>query len=508
MVNLDTKTILTAEELQKRLSDREWRLNNLYYVKDEKGNKVLFKMNTVQKFIYDNLWFFTITVKARQLGVTTFFSILYLDQVLWSKDKTAGIICHRQEDMKKIFRSKIKFAVDNLHPWIKQKIGVPNTDNAYEISFPNGSTIFVSMNTRSGTVQFLHITEFAYICQKYPDKAEEIVTGSINSVHAGQMVSIESTARGREGKFYEFAMAAEKRRKEGQSLTELDFKIFFFPWYIDERYSIESSLDNPILISEEDRNYFNILEKQYGIKLSTGQMNWYVKKKELNGEKMTEEFPSTLDEAFSVSQEGAYYATQMSKVYLSRRITQLALDTTVPVDTYWDLGQNDFNVIIFAQTIGPIIRIIDLYYNHGEGLAHYIKVLDERKYRYGKHVFPFDVNVKELGTGQTRKEQLYAMGMYNIHIAPKLLVVDGIEATRRIFPRLWFDSEKAQKLTEALSNYRKKWDDGLGQFKDQPLHNEASHFADALRTMAVTWREDMPVVEGDDPSARDQSFFG
>ena len=97
---------ITVEEIQAKLGDREWRLNNLYFIKDEKGDKVLFRLNEVQKELYDNLWFFNIVPKARQLGVTTFFTILYFDQVLFSKNKTAGIILHRAEDMKKVFRSK------------------------------------------------------------------------------------------------------------------------------------------------------------------------------------------------------------------------------------------------------------------------------------------------------------------------------------------------------------------------------------------------------------------
>ncbi|HEC64410.1 MAG TPA: terminase [bacterium] len=491
------------QEIKKHLSDREWRLNNLYYIRDEKGNKVLFKLNETQKYLLDNLWFFNIVPKARQLGITTFFAILYLDQILWSNDKSAGIIAHRQEDLKKIFKSKIKYAVDNLHPWLKEKIGKPNTDNAYELSFKNGSNIFVSMNTRSGTVQFLHISEFAYICQKFPDKAKEIVTGSINSVHAGCMVSIESTARGSEGKFFEFVMEAEKRRKEGRALTPLDFKIFFFPWYLKDEYTLEGD----VVFTTEILEYFKTLDAKHGIKLTDGQKRWYIKKKELNGEEMSQEFPSTLQEAFSVSQEGAYYANQMSKVYLQNRICILPVDPNVEVDTYWDLGINDFNVILFTQTIGPIIRFVDMYFNSGEGLQHYVDVLNKRKYRYGKHVFPFDVNVKELGTGLTRKEQLYNLGMYNIWVAPKLLIHDGIESVRRIFPRFWFDEEKTQKLYEMLPNYRKEWDDKLSQFKDKPLHNEASHFADAVRTLATVWKEELPVGEYDSEDDREQSFF-
>ena len=167
---------------REKIKDRKWRLNNLYYVKDEDGNMIKFEMRPIQEYLHDNLWFFNIIPKARQLGMTTFFCILYLDQALFNKNKTALIIAHRAEDMRKIFQNKIRFAWDNLHPWLKSIIGEAETDSANELRFPNGSSISVSMSSRSGTVNYLHISEFGYICQKYPEKAKEIVTGSINSV--------------------------------------------------------------------------------------------------------------------------------------------------------------------------------------------------------------------------------------------------------------------------------------------------------------------------------------
>jgi hypothetical protein len=495
---------ISIETLKEKLGDRKWRINNLYFVKDEMGRKVQFKMNPVQEFLHDNLWFFNIVPKARQLGITTFFCILYFDQILFSENKTAGIIAHRQEDMKKIFRNKIRFAWENLHPWLRAKIGEPDTNSANELIFPNGSTIFVSMTTRSGTVQFLHISEFGYICQRFPEKAEEIVTGAINSVHAGCMVSIESTAAGREGYFYEFCMTAEKNRKEGRQLTELDWKIFFFPWWLDHRYI----MDSDFIISAEDKTYFKSLEDKHKIFLSDEQKRWYIKKKQLNRDKMSAEYPSTLDEAFSVSVEGSYYAKEMAKVYAGNRIQVLPIDPAIKIDTWWDLGVNDFMVIIFTQTVGATIRFVDLYYNHGEGLAHYVKVLEDKKYRYGRHIMPHDINVKDMSSGITRKQQLFDLGMTDIVVAPKLGIGDGIERVRAIFPRFIFDEEKTLRLYEALGNYRKEWDAKLGVFKDNPRHDENSHFADAVRTGASVWREEMNLgIDNIGDISGDQSFF-
>lgn len=499
-------TAPTLADIKANFQNRKWRLNHLYYVKDENGNKVLFQMNAVQEYIHDNLWFFTIIPKARQLGVTTFFAILYLDQVLFSENKTAGIIAHRIEDMKKIFRNKIKYAWDNLHPWMKQKIGEPDGDSAYELSWKDrGSSIFVSMSTRSGTVQYLHISEFGYICQKFPDKAEEIVTGAINSVHAGNFVSIESTAAGHEGYFYDFSMEAEKARKEGRELTELDFKIFFFPWWIDERYTIDSV---QFIIPKDMQDYFKLLEERHGVKLSDGQKRWYVKKKQLNRDKMFAEYPSTLEEAFMANLEGSYYGVDMNRVYLTKRITTLPVDPKYPVDTYWDIGMSDDTTILFVQSIGPVIRFVDFYKSRGEGLKHYADVLRERGYRYGKHTFPHDIEVRDISTGVARKNTLYELGLTDIRVAPKIGILDGIDAVRLLFPRFYFDEEKCAEVAAALQNYRKDYDQKLGVYKDMPRHDANSHIADAVRVLGVTWREeteldpDLPVDK-----TKEQSFF-
>jgi len=476
---------MTDKEIKDRMSDRWWRLNNLYYIKDKTGKKVLFKPNAIQKLVHDNLWFFSIVPKARQLGITTFFVILYFDQVLFSENITAAIIAHKKEDMQKIFRNKIKFAWQNLHPWLKNYIGDPEIDSANELKFSNGSSISVSMSTRSGTVQFLHISEFGYICQKFPEKAEEIVTGAINSVDPGQVVSIESTAAGREGYFYEYCMEALRMQKEKRKLTELDFKLFFFPWWADPSYRLKANF----ALTSEDMEYFSMLKDKHGIKLDEEQMRWYVKKKKINKDKMYAEYPSTIDEAFSVQTEGSYYQKDMARVYLERRIRPIPHDPMLDVQTWWDLGLDDYTVILLTQMKGREIRFIDMYWNRGEPLSHYYNWLKERKdkmnYRYSRHYLPHDVEVTELQSNKTRHQTLIELGMNNIHVCPKDKVQDGIDQVRRIFPRFYFDEEKCAKLHESLFNYRKDFDKKMGVFKDRPRKDENAHFADPVRYLAM-----------------------
>ena len=69
-----------------------------------------------------------------------------------------------------------------------------------------------------------------------------------------------------------------------------------------------------------------------------------------------------------------------------------------------------------------------------------------------------------------------------------------------LFPRLWFDERKCKIGLEALAHYRRDYNKRLGEYKATPIHDFASHPADALRTLGVAHkatprpREDHPRV--------------
>ena len=477
---------LSKEEVQfwENLRDWKWRIRNLYYVQDKHGKKVKFVPNWAQQAVLDDLWFFSIILKARQLGVTTFFCILYLDQVLFNSNKTAAIIAHTDNDTKRIFE-KVKFAWDSLPEELKESLGKPNTDSVGEMAFPNKSKIFVSRTTRGGTLQFLHISEFAKICAKYPEKAREIVTGAINSVEKGNFVTIESTAEGKEGYYYDFCFEAQKMAQEKRKLTELDFRFFFFPWWKEPAYRVKADFT----ITKEYEEYFAKLAAVDNIILDDDQKRWYIVKKKKMIDDMMREYPSTPDESFSSSIEGAYFSNEMRQVYEGQRIRNVPWDSRYEVMTFWDLGVNDSNVIIFAQAIGNEIRIIDEYYSTGEGLAHYINVLKGKPYNYGTHWFPHDVNVQNLDAeGKTRRQTLIDLGMMNLRSKERTRdVIDDIEAVRKLFSRFYFNEATTTETVKSLSAYKKEWDDKLGQFRNTPKHDKASHFADTMRLLALAW---------------------
>lgn len=477
-----------------RLNNRWWRINNLYMIQNKQGQKVKFKANWAQKLLYFGLWYCSLILKARQLGITTFICILYLDACLFNSNTHAGIIAHNREDAEEFFNNKVKFAYDNLPPNIKATRRA-TTDTARQLRFENGSSIRVGTSMRSGTLQYLHISEFGKICAKYPDKAQEIVTGALNTVQAGQFICIESTAEGQHGYFFDYCHKAQNMEREGRKLTELDFKFFFFPWWKHPEYVMDLA---GVVIPQEDREYFERLKEEHGIELSDEQRAWYVKKKETQGEDMMREYPSTPEEAFHASIKGAYYAKQMAKIREQRRICRVPYEPGIKVNTGWDLGMDDQTVIWFHQRVGLENRFIDYYEINGEGLHHFAKVLQEKGYVYGDHYLPHDVSVKELGTGKTRIETLEKLGLTNIVVVSRELDLseeDGIEAVRNLLASSWFDEARCAQGIAALDAYRKEWDEKVGGFRARPVHDWSSHPADALRTFAMGYSP-RAVVQG------------
>jgi len=211
-------------------------------------------------------------------------------------------------------------------------------------------------------------------------------------------------------------------------------------------------------------------------------------KKIMSEEEYNQEFMCS----FEASIKGAFYSEQLKQAMDEGRITKVPYDASLPVSTWWDLGIGDATAIGFFQRAGREWRIIDYYENAGEGLEHYAKVLNEKKYIYNAHYAPHDIEVKELGTGKSRKEMAANYGI-NFRIAPKLSIEDGINAVRSRFSTLWIDEQNCQRLIDCLMNYRKEWDDKRGMFKTSPLHDWTSHAADMLRYWAVTPEQNHPV---------------
>jgi hypothetical protein len=472
-----------------------WRLRNLYYIRDEAGERVKFVPNWVQEDFLAGMWYFNLILKARQLGISTIIDLFLLDVCVWNQNVAAAIIADTSEKAKEIFENIVKFAYENLPYWIRHGV-VVEEDNRSSITFDNGSSITVGVSIRGLTFQYLHISELGKIARFSPEKAQEIRTGAINTVHVGQFMFIESTAQGMEGLFYELCDAAMKAMAEKRELTPLAFKFFFYAWYLDQRYVLEDQYVERVRIPSDALKYFNKMEKELDIELEPAQRAWYVEKEKIQGDDMKQEYPSTPQEAFEVSLEGKIFSREMVKVRTEGRILErVPVIPNIPVNTFWDLGGAstrvgaDFMAIWFHQRVGPENRLIRYYENSGFGLDHYITEIRKHGYLLGKLYLPHDAEHKRLvrkDAGQSVVDLLNDMGIRDTEVVPVVENKwhDGIGSTRAFLASCVFDKGNCEQGIRRLDNYKKTWNGTLGCWRDEPAHDDASHGADALETGA------------------------
>ncbi len=183
--------------------------------------------------------------------------------------------------------------------------------------------------------------------------------------------------------------------------------------------------------------------------------------------------------------DGAVYAQEIQQAEEKGQFTKVPYDPSRPVETYWDLGFADMVAIWFAQAFPFQFRVIDYYKNNNHSIDHYLQILQGRGYTYGSCTLPWDGGAKHLGTGKSIEELIRAKG-YKCRVIPQGKIADGINAVRTIFPQCWFDSEKCDTGLKGLRRYQWGPPSASGVLRREPLHDEASHPADALRTMAMS----------------------
>lgn len=452
---------------------------------------VPFIPNAAQKRFMDRLWYRNIILKARQLGFTTLIAVLWLDHALFNANQNCGVIAQDLETVYEIFADKIKFAYDNLPEEIRERFPL-ETCNQSEMKFAhNGSRIKVATSFRGGTLHRLHISEFGKICAKYPDKAQEVMTGSIPAVPDSGVLVIESTAEGREGYFAKMVEQAQTAYRNFSKLTEKDFRFHFYAWWQEDKYRTPSV---NVEVKERDHDYFDLIEvmieKYMGIKtkIDPDQRAWYVLTRRSvladDQAKMWQEYPSFPEEAFQVSTDGNYYAKDMMEVRKRGGIgTVNRVD--VPVCTFWDIGNADGCAIWYHQYLNGQDRFIGYYEDHGKDLRHYAAEILRHGHIYHTHFLPHDAAHQRLGDyNKSVLEQLEELlPGHTFIVVPRItLLQTGILITRKHMKTAWFDREKCELGITRLEGYKKKFSQSENRFIDQPnKSNGCSEAADAFR---------------------------
>jgi hypothetical protein len=151
------------------LGNRRWRLANLYTCATKDGRLIPFRPNWAQEGLLDELHECNLILKARQLGFTTFIQLFMLDACLFNSNIRCGTIAHKLDDGREIFWNKVRLPYDHLPDGLKAARPVLR-DSADELIFANNSSIRVSTSMRSGTLQYLHISEYGQLCANFPEK--------------------------------------------------------------------------------------------------------------------------------------------------------------------------------------------------------------------------------------------------------------------------------------------------------------------------------------------------
>lgn len=483
------------------LADPKWRLNNLYHIIDKEGNSIPFVMNPIQEAVLDGIHKRNLILKCRQVGMSTFSVLYMLDQAIFNEYNSCGIVSYSLEHASHIYKKIIGHAIDTMSSKAKSLVGVTKR-SAREIGFRNGSSIRVDTTLRGGTTQNLLVSEFGKICARNPLKADEVITGTLQSVPKDGKVIIESTGEGSEGYFYE--MCTQALQRDNENLSPMAFKIFFFPWYMEEKYTMEHGY----AIDYEQEKYFQSIEKEKGIKLTQGQKNWYCYQKSILGSRVRQEYPSTENEGFISTSDAYYFQQAIDKAYKDNRCLSTSIyDPVFPVYVSMDIGATDMTVIIFYQVVHGEIRIIDYYADNRKSTDFYANfMLKDKPYRYNTIYLPHDA----AHVDGIQVENTYERDMRKLfsHTDTKIIVLPRDDKNRAIsnavlkMDRCVFALNKTKELLDHLMKYRKKWSEQLGRYLDVPLHDEHSHYADSFIYMAQSVNKIEAVTGGDDALAK------
>jgi hypothetical protein len=477
----------TVDDLAENMGDPVWRMSHLYKIVDKKKRVITFKPNVAQIKLLRNFHTRNVILKARKMGFSTFIQIFMLDTALFSPNESCVVIAQDREIAEAIFRDVFKFAYDNLPEIFKlaEPTSLEGTASKSSIAFKNSSRVEVRTSARGTTPTFLHISEFGKIAAKDPGKAREIITGSITAVPEDGLIFVESTAEGQEGEFFNLVQTARNMQDSGEELWKLDFKFHFFGWWEDPAYVMPPGT---VIISARDEHYFIDLEIKIGRELTASQRAWYVKYRDVtysgDQELMWAEMPSTPDEAFAVSMEGAYFKDQFSQIRKDKRIGLCPYDPMFPVSVFCDIGQGDEMAMWFIQPRRTYYAVINYIEASGEPFSYFVREADKLNYTLEYVYLPHDANHRRQGQDRNlTPEEMFqsAAPHWRFWLVPKTPdKIMAIQQGRIMLTQCVFDQKHCELGIKRLEAYRKTWDPRLGRWRETPRHGPESNGADAF----------------------------
>lgn len=405
-----------------------------------------------------------------------------LDDTLFNKNLACGIVSYSLEHAQHIFKRIIGHALDTLPEDIKDYAGIINR-SAREITFDNGSVLRVDTTLRGGTYPNVLVSEFGKTCARNPNKAEEIITGTLQSVPVTGNIVIESTGEGNDGFFAEMVQQAALRGNE--NLSPLEYQLFFYSWVWEKSYQMQEKVQYPVEITD----YLNKVEIEERITISLPQRYWYAAQWKVLGDKIKQEYPSTITEAFLASSDAYYFAKGIEAAYSSHRCLYTPLyDALLPVYVAMDIGVNDLTVIVIFQIAHGEIRVIDYYEDKNKGVDFYAKfLLQDKPYLYHTIFLPHDSQKRDAivveNTYERDFRRLFSATATRFHVLKRMDKQLQISYAKLKLDRCVFNLSKVKVFLDKVGKYRKKWHEPTGRYLEDPWHDVHSNYADAFQYM-------------------------
>jgi hypothetical protein len=207
--------------------------------------------------------------------------------------------------------------------------------------------------------------------------------------------------------------------------------------------------------------------------------------------------------AFGQGRYGRIFQAWMEDcVKEGRVLPTIHLEQPYILNAVFDIG-NDMNCCWICKFNEATIDFVGYEQAKGCTLEDFIPQV-QSKYPYINRVFlPFDAWNKNVATGQTPAEVVYRIGIstkdpaYRFYVGKVHRPVAKwayINSARNMFPRCVFGKDNCNQGINLLKLYKYSMD-REGMFRDAPVHNIASHCADAFQYVSAIYVPSKPLVK-------------
>ena len=335
------------------MTSREWRLDNLYRIVNEPGRTSRSHATTCSGPVGTALVTGTSSSKAASTASQSFILLLMLDTCLFNPNTHCGLIDATLIDATKKL-DKARFAYEQAAPRHQSRRPAQSRQRditGMEERLPHRRRHLAPRRHAANPARLRDGQDR----RRAPKRSREIRTGAFGTVHAGQMVFVESTAAGAAGDFFDLVQEADAAARSGKTARRPGIQADL-PAVADARRPTAPT-PSTVLIPKELTAYFDELHHTHRIPLDAQQRAWYaMTQQKLGPDNMSREFPSYPEEAFKVSIEGAYFKAQMTKAREQRRIGKVAARPITPrphVLGYRQVRQHRHLVLPVTRQHGP-----------------------------------------------------------------------------------------------------------------------------------------------------------